>query len=83
MYEIKGDNNNGLDLELVFVENVVGKYVDIIVLYVGYLLNYVNLKVGVVLFFIILGVFLFGYFVIFIFGVICSIDGEKKDKKVE
>ena len=44
MYETKGDNNNGPDLEPVLAENVVGKYADITVPYVGYLLNYANSK---------------------------------------
>ncbi len=46
MYETKGDNNNGPDLEPVLAENVVGKYADITVPYVGYLLNYANSKSG-------------------------------------
>ena len=46
MYETKGDNNNGPDLEPVLAENVVGKYADITVPYVGYLLNYANSKAG-------------------------------------
>ncbi|MFO6597658.1 signal peptidase I SipW [Bacillus cereus] len=36
MYETKGDNNNGPDLEPVLAENVVGKYADITVPYVHY-----------------------------------------------
>ncbi|CJD24824.1 Signal peptidase I W [Streptococcus pneumoniae] len=83
MYETKGDNNNGPDLEPVLAENVVGKYADITVPYVGYLLNYANSKAGAALLLIIPGVFLLGYSAISIFGAIRSIDGEKKDKKVE
>ena len=56
MYETKGDNNNGPDLEPVLAENVVGKYADITVPYVGYLLNYANSKAGALLL-IIPGVF--------------------------
>ncbi|WP_242319818.1 signal peptidase I [Bacillus cereus group sp. BfR-BA-01349] len=83
MYETKGDNNNGPDLEPVLAENVVGKYADITVPYVGYLLNYANSKAGAALLLIIPGVFLLGYSAISIFGAIRSIGGEKKDKKVE
>ncbi|MED0971365.1 signal peptidase I SipW [Bacillus paramycoides] len=83
MYETKGDNNNGADLEPVLAENVLGKYGDITVPYVGYLLNYANSKAGAALLLIIPGVFLLGYSAISIFGAIRSIDGEKKDKKVE
>ena len=44
MYETKGDNNNGPDLEPVLAENVIGKYADITVPYAGYALNYANSK---------------------------------------
>ncbi|MBE5105656.1 signal peptidase I [Bacillus thuringiensis] len=83
MYETKGDNNNGPDLEPVLAENVIGKYADITVPYAGYLLNYANSKAGAALLLIIPGVFLLGYSAISIFGAIRSIDGEKKEKKVE
>ena len=49
MYETKGDNNNGPDLEPVLAENVIGKYADITVPY-GYALNYANSKAGAALF---------------------------------
>ncbi|EEK74373.1 Signal peptidase SipW; Serine peptidase; MEROPS family S26B [Bacillus mycoides] len=83
MYETKGDNNNGPDLAPVLAENVIGKYADITVPYVGYGLNYASSKAGAALLLIIPGVFLLGYSAISIFGAIRSIDGEKKDKKVE
>ena len=60
MYETKGDNNNGPDLEPVLAENVVGKYADITVPYVGYLLNYANSKAEQRLLLIIPGVFYLG-----------------------
>ena len=82
MYETKGITTTP-DLEPVLAENVVGKYADITVPYVGYLLNYANSKAGAALLLIIPGVFLLGYSAISIFGAIRSIDGEKKDKKVE
>ena len=71
MYETKGDNNNGPDLEPVLAENVVGKYADITVPYVGYLLNYANSKAGAALLLIIPGVFclvipLFLFLVLFV-----------------
>ena len=83
MYETKGDNNNGPDLEPVLAENVIGKYADITVPYVGYALNYASSKAGAALLLIIPGVFLLGYSAISIFSAIRSIDGEKKEKKVE
>lgn len=80
MYETKGDNNNGPDLEPVLAENVVGKYGDITVPYVGYLLSYANSKAGAALLLIIPGILLLGYSAISIFTAIRSIDEEKKNK---
>ncbi|CAG9614924.1 Signal peptidase I W [Bacillus rhizoplanae] len=79
-YETKGDNNNGPDLQPVPAENVVGKYADITVPYVGYLLSYANSKAGAALLLIIPGVLLLGYSAVSIFGAIRSIDSEKKSK---
>ncbi|MGG0275725.1 signal peptidase I SipW [Bacillus rhizoplanae] len=79
-YETKGDNNNGPDLRPVPAENVVGKYADITVPYVGYLLSYANSKAGAALLLIIPGVLLLGYSAVSIFGAIRSIDSEKKSK---
>ena len=79
-YETKGDNNNGPDLEPVRAENVIGKYADITVPYVGYALNYASSKAGAALLLIIPGVFLLGYSAITIFSAIRSIDGEKREK---
>ena len=80
MYETKGDNNNGPDLEPVLAENVIGKYADITVPYAGYALNYANSKAGAALLLIIPSLLL-GYSAITIFSAIRSIDGEKKEKK--
>ncbi|MEH7464043.1 signal peptidase I [Bacillus thuringiensis] len=79
-YETKGDNNNGPDLNPVLAENVIGKYADITVPYVGYLLSYANSKVGAALLLIIPGVLLLGYSAVTIFGAIRNIDSEKKSK---
>lgn len=83
MYETKGDNNNGPDLKPVLAENVIGKYQDITVPYIGYLLNYANSKAGAALLLIIPGLFLLGYSAITIFGAIRSIDGDKKNKSAD
>ncbi|WP_242224680.1 signal peptidase I SipW [Bacillus cereus group sp. BfR-BA-01380] len=79
-YETKGDNNNGPDLNPVLAENVIGKYADITVPNVGYLLNYANSKAGAALLLVIPGVLLLGYSVVSIFGALRSIDSEKKNK---
>ncbi|WP_144568509.1 signal peptidase I SipW [Bacillus pseudomycoides] len=83
MYETKGDNNNGPDLKPVLAENVIGKYGNITVPYVGYLLNYANSKAGAALLLIIPGICLLGYSAISIFSAIRSIDSEKKKKSAD
>jgi len=83
MYETKGDNNNGPDLKPVLAENVIGKYADITVPYVGYLLSYASSKAGAALLLIIPGVCLLMYSVITIFSAIRSIDNEKKNKSTD
>ncbi|HDX9589499.1 TPA: signal peptidase I [Bacillus pseudomycoides] len=80
VYETKGDNNNGPDLNPVLAENVIGKYADITVPYVGYLLSYANSKAGAALLLIIPGVLLLGYSAVTIFGALRNIDSEKKSK---
>ena len=80
MYETKGDNNNGPDLEPVLAENVVGKYADITVPYVGYLLNYANSKAGAALLLIIPGVFLLGYSAISILVLFVALTEKRKIK---
>ncbi|HEK9100233.1 signal peptidase I [Bacillus pfraonensis] len=83
MYETKGDNNNGPDLKPVLAENVIGKYENITIPYVGYLLNYANSKAGAALLLIIPGVCLLMYSIISIFSAIRSIDNEKKNKSTD
>ncbi|EMA6342200.1 signal peptidase I [Bacillus cytotoxicus] len=83
MYVTKGDNNNGPDMKPVLAENVIGKYEDITVPYVGYLLNYANSKAGAALLLIIPGLFLLGYSVFSISSAIRSIDKEKKNKSAD
>lgn len=79
-YETKGDNNNGPDLKPVLSENVIGKYADMTVPYIGYLLSYANSKAGAALLLIIPGVLLLGYSALSIFGALRGIDSEKKSK---
>ncbi|KYG26344.1 signal peptidase I SipW [Bacillus gaemokensis] len=82
-YETKGDNNNGADLEAVLAENVLGKYEDITVPYVGYGLDYANSKAGAALLLIVPGILLLGYSAFSIFGAIRQIDNEKKSKSTD
>jgi signal peptidase len=48
-YRTKGDNNDGPDLWTVPAENVVGKYEDFTIPYVGYAMNIAQSKAGTAL----------------------------------
>lgn len=45
-YRTKGDNNDGVDLWNVPAENVVGKYVEVTIPYIGYAMNIAQSKTG-------------------------------------
>lgn len=57
-YKTKGDNNDGPDLWTVPSQNIVGKYTNLTIPYIGYALNYANSKAGSALLLIIPGVLL-------------------------
>ncbi|MBM7588113.1 signal peptidase [Bacillus pakistanensis] len=78
MYTTKGDNNAGADLNPVLSQNVIGKYADITIPYVGYLLDYANSKLGAALLLIIPGLILFIYSIFSIMGALKEIDPKKK-----
>jgi signal peptidase I len=77
-YVTKGDNNDGIDLNPVLPQNVIGHYADFTIPYVGYLLDYANSKAGAALLLIIPGVILLVYSGISIFGAIREIEGKGK-----
>ncbi|MEH7013825.1 signal peptidase I [Neobacillus niacini] len=56
VYKTKGDNNNGPDLWTIPAKNIVGKYTNVTIPYVGYALNYANSKAGSALLLIIPGI---------------------------
>ena len=49
LYRTKGDNNNAEDMNPVLSENVVAKYTDFTVPYVGYFINFTQSKNGALL----------------------------------
>ncbi|RST72738.1 signal peptidase I [Siminovitchia acidinfaciens] len=57
----KGDNNNGPDLEPVHVNNIVGKYTDITIPYVGYIFKITESQLGGALLLFLPGILLVGY----------------------
>ncbi|WP_374055099.1 signal peptidase I SipW [Rossellomorea sp. FM04394] len=58
VYKTKGDNNNGPDLWTVPAQNIIGKYTNLTIPYIGYALNYANSKAGSALLLIVPGILL-------------------------
>lgn len=61
MYRMKGDNNKTKDMNLVLPQNIIGKYTDITIPYIGYFIEFTKSKGGSLLLFLIPGLLLFGY----------------------
>nr|WP_082236032.1 signal peptidase I [Halobacillus massiliensis] len=59
IYRTKGDNNDGVDLDPVLSENVIGHYTGFAIPYAGYLLSYAGSKLGSALLLFIPGLILF------------------------
>lgn len=57
-YITKGDANDGADLQPVLPENIIGKYTNVTIPYVGYILGFISSVQGVLLFTIIPGILL-------------------------
>ena len=72
VYKTKGDHNDGPDLWTVSAQNVVGKYTNFTIPYVGYALNYANSKAGSSLLLIVPGILLLN-------SALRSITGAKKE----
>lgn len=60
-YITKGDNNNGPDLEPVHINNIVGKYTDITIPYVGYIFKITESQLGGALLLFLPGIMLVFY----------------------
>ena len=58
VYQTKGDHNNGPDLWTIPAQNVVGKYTNFTIPYVGYALNYAQSKAGSALLLVVPGILL-------------------------
>ncbi|WP_373604948.1 signal peptidase I SipW [Bacillus sp. AFS017336] len=57
-YKTKGDNNNAQDLWTVYPQNILGKYSNFTIPYIGYALNFVSSKAGSALLLIVPGILL-------------------------
>jgi len=75
-YTTKGDNNDGPDLWTVSSQDVVGKYTNYTIPYVGYAMNYANSKAGSALLLIVPGILL-------IVSALRSIIGAVKELEVK
>jgi len=58
LYQTKGDNNDAPDMNLVMHQNVIGKYTNFTIPYMGYVINFANSKIGAALLLIIPGIIL-------------------------
>lgn len=79
-YIMKGDNNDGADVNPVHEQNIVGKYAGITIPYVGYVMNLVNSKSGSAFMLIIPGLLLLGYAVKTIIGS-CKVNKKSIDSE--
>lgn len=78
LYRTKGDNNEEADMNPVMPENVVAKYSDITVPFIGYFLKYASSPMGTALLLIIPGLLLLGYSALTIRQAIREIEGKMK-----
>ncbi|WP_156965165.1 signal peptidase I SipW [Pontibacillus litoralis] len=59
VYTTKGDNNDGVDVEPVFSNNVIGEYTGFTIPYVGYIVQYASSNIGSALLLFVPGALLF------------------------
>ncbi|MGM0902155.1 MAG: signal peptidase I SipW [Bacillota bacterium] len=77
MYQTKGDNNEDLDSQLVLSQNVVAKYTDVAIPYLGYLIDFAKSSKGMAILLITPGVLLILYSVFTIRGALRELDQPK------
>ncbi|MFC0524323.1 signal peptidase I SipW [Pontibacillus salicampi] len=77
-YKTEGDNNNAPDLEPVLSDNVVGKYADFTIPYIGYFISFANSKLGSLLLLLVPGLLLLAYSGFTIWQAISKIEEESK-----
>lgn len=77
MYQTKGDNNNTIDVNPVFAENVVAEYTGFTIPYLGYLVSFAQTQNGAFLL-LIPGVLLLGYAVITIWQGLRELERHQK-----
>lgn len=83
IYKTKGDNNDAPDLEPALSQNVVGKYANITIPYIGYFMSFANSKNGSLLLLVLPGILLLGYSAITIWQAISQIETKTKDQSAK
>ncbi|RSL30477.1 signal peptidase I [Salibacterium salarium] len=79
IYETKGDNNDAVDMNPVLADNVVGKYVDFTIPYLGYLVDFANSQTGALLLLVVPGIIVFLYGIFSVWRELTKL--EKKTQK--
>lgn len=82
MYRMKGDSNKTKDMNLVLPQNVIGKYTNITIPYIGYFIEFTKSKGGSLLLFLIPGLLLFGYSLIAIWRTLTQHKKENSPESV-
>lgn len=77
LYQTKGDNNKGVDGQPVLAQNVIGKYSDFTIPYIGYFIDFAKSSKGTAILLIIPGVLLLIYSALTILKAIKEIDTNK------
>ncbi|GAA0363558.1 signal peptidase I SipW [Bacillus horti] len=78
LFKTQGDSNAYADAELVLDQNVVAQYTGFTIPYLGYMMNFANSQLGIVLLLILPGVLLLGYAILSIYQGFKILDKEAK-----
>lgn len=80
MFRTKGDNNDAADANAVLPENIYGKFGGINVPYIGYVMDFANSSMGIMLLLVIPGLWLIGWSIKMI---VTAYKEEKKQKRMD
>jgi signal peptidase I len=83
MYQTKGDNNKDVDSQPVLAQNVLGKYSNFTIPYLGYFINFAKSNKGTAMLLIIPGVLLLIYSALTILKALKELDKVNKNSGVE
>jgi signal peptidase I len=83
MYQTKGDNNKDVDSQPVLAQNVMGKYSNFTIPYLGYFIDFAKSSKGTAMLLIIPGVLLLIYSAFTILKALKELDRGSKNQEVE